>query len=702
MVGRSIDRLIIDSLLSGEAGSGNVQRFTQGGGVVSDVWNAFADDLTAPIRVLLSPAESVASIDMAFELNRCLKAYRSNGEARIGFQMINHNERSDVSVLSSFVAATIYVDELLRVVMPLTKWWSDKRLGRMRYKTETSYPLYEVLREEILLRMKTPEDQGRPARRQRSSENRQDSRAERDFRVIEAAPIAALIGLIRINMGDPLDFKVEDWSARYADQITSAAVEEFRHPLINELKTVLVGSARGQQSDLDPRERESPALIQRVFVDRTATISQNDALSTVKADAASRLFDISCNKVTWAIIDSGIAAHHPAFFDWAAIETRSNVLKDPYEDQPGLFQNRVRRIYDFTLLHQIKSFELIDEPPSATVQPSALSPRKRLLRQLIELQPEHRGRKWQVKARANIKVIAQQLAARLSPDWRLIEHLIRLELDDGENLSSDHGTHVAGTLGADWRLKDQAPLLQGICPDINLVDLRVIPSANATKQTGKSPLEATEFAVVAALEFIQHLNREAGANGPVIHGVNISMSIPHEVRNYGCGSTPVCVASNALVSSGVVVVAAAGNRGWNEQEHGFGNFTFCSITDPGNAHDVITVGSTHRSRPHTYGVSYFSSRGPTGDGRIKPDLVAPGEKIRGPVRGSALQEYDGTSMAAPFVSGAAAMLMARNRELIGDPTKIKKILCETATDLGRERYFQGHGMVDALRALQKQ
>ena len=42
---------------------------------------------------------------------------------------------------------------------------------------------------------------------------------------------------------------------------------------------------------------------------------------------------------------------------------------------------------------------------------------------------------------------------------------------------------------------------------------------------------------------------------------------------------------------------------------------------------AITVGSTHRDCPHTYGVSYFSSKGPTGDGRIKPDLVAPGERI---------------------------------------------------------------------------
>ena len=61
---------------------------------------------------------------------------------------------------------------------------------------------------------------------------------------------------------------------------------------------------------------------------------------------------------------------------------------------------------------------------------------------------------------------------------------------------------------------------------------------------------------------------------------------------------------------------------------------------------------------------------------------------------------DGTSMAAPHVSGAAALLIARHRELIGQPARVKEVLCRTATDLGRERYFQGPGMVDTLRALQ--
>jgi len=208
--------------------------------------------------------------------------------------------------------------------------------------------------------------------------------------------------------------------------------------------------------------------------------------------------------------------------------------------------------------------------------------------------------------------------------------------------------------------------------------------------------------VMAALQFIRYLN--STNDYMAVHGVNMSLSIPHDVSNYACGRTPVCDECERVISSGVVVVAAAGNQGYRKYTTAEGRtaevYSSASITDPGNAELVITVGATHRYRPHTYGVSYFSSRGPTGDGRSKPDLVAPGEKITAPLPDEAYGLKDGTSMAAPHVSGAAALLMARHNELVGRPARIKQILCETATDLGRERYFQGAGMLDALRALQ--
>jgi len=63
---------------------------------------------------------------------------------------------------------------------------------------------------------------------------------------------------------------------------------------------------------------------------------------------------------------------------------------------------------------------------------------------------------------------------------------------------------------------------------------------------------------------------------------------------------------------------------------------------------------------------------------MKPDLVAPGERS-GSVPGNDIKRKDATSMAAPHVSGAAALLMARHRELIGQPLKIKQVLCASAT-----------------------
>ena len=206
-----------------------------------------------------------------------------------------------------------------------------------------------------------------------------------------------------------------------------------------------------------------------------------------------------------------------------------------------------------------------------------------------------------------------------------------------------------------------------------------------------------------------------------VHGVNLSLGYEFDPKWFACGQSPICAEVDRLVRSGVVVVVAAGNTGYGSltalaRQTNVG--LTMTINDPGNAALAITVGATHRDMPHTYGVSFFSSKGPTGDGRLKPDLVAPGERITSAAAGNALTsafpnakapapgrtavyvEDSGTSMAAPHVSGAVANFLSIRREFIGRPDEVKKIFLESATSLGRERYLQGHGLVDLMRAIQ--
>ena len=422
-----------------------------------------------------------------------------------------------------------------------------------------------------------------------------------------------------------------------------------------------------------PAVGESAGSLWSVSLNRRASASVWRSRLTVKADAAGRLFDAGTTGIRWAVLDTGIDATHPAF----ARRGQQARAKGGAADSDTI-DSRVIRTYDFLRIKTLLDPDAeiaADGSAAAALPPEALREQREQLRNSLR-----RGR---------------------AIDWDLLEPFLRVPHTRKHYRPPQHdghGTHVAGILAANWpEAAETTPLgepLVGVCPDLELYDLRVLPDDPADR--------ADEFTVIAALQFVRHLN--AHKDLMVVHGVNLSLSVPHDVANYACGRTPVCEECERAVASGVVVVTAAGNRGFNksaEAEGGaVGDYRYISITDPGNADGVITVGSTHRMMPHNYGVSYFSSRGPTGDGRTKPDLVAPGERIESCALNGYVETMDGTSMAAPHVSGAAALLMSRHRELIGQPRRVKEILCRTATDLGREPRFQGAGIVDVLRAIQ--
>jgi serine protease AprX len=275
-----------------------------------------------------------------------------------------------------------------------------------------------------------------------------------------------------------------------------------------------------------------------------------------------------------------------------------------------------------------------------------------------------------------------------------------------------HTTHVAAIIAGYFEKGDAGePPMAGVAPKCKLLSLKTLDDQN----------QGDDRDIVRALDVVMVLNARAAKIA--VHGVIIPLSITHDVANYACGRTPVCDAVDRLVDTGVVVIAPSGNGGYFRVESSGGPVHvvgLATITDPGNAEKAITVGATHRLRPMEYGASYFSGRGPTLDGRMKPDLLAPGEKIESAVPAPAVPresrkkakkkpapensaaEYrlmDGTSMAAAHVAGAVAVLLSARPDLIGHPEAVKELLLSTATDLGRPPHFQGRGLLNLSRAL---
>lgn len=284
--------------------------------------------------------------------------------------------------------------------------------------------------------------------------------------------------------------------------------------------------------------------------------------------------------------------------------------------------------------------------------------------------------------------------------------LTRADGDAFHKLDHDgHGTHVAGIIagscraplpGADGTPEEVA--FSGVAPEAKLYGFKVLNDDG----------EGRDSWVIKAVQQVAEINEKAGEL--VIHGVNLSLGSDFDPESYGCGFTPLCNELRRLWRQGVVVVVAAGNEGLAYLVQGDGEAyptnMDLSIGDPANLEDAIAVGSVHKSSPHNYGVSYFSSRGPTADGRQKPDVVAPGEKIVSAHHDFHLAkpetwmvEMSGTSMAAPHVSGVVASFLSARREFIGFPDRVKRIVLDNCTDLGRDGYMQGKGLPNLMRML---
>ncbi|HEX5687468.1 MAG TPA: S8 family peptidase [Ideonella sp.] len=259
-----------------------------------------------------------------------------------------------------------------------------------------------------------------------------------------------------------------------------------------------------------------------------------------------------------------------------------------------------------------------------------------------------------------------------------------------------HGTHVAGIIAG--RRNDQAGDERGVAPAARLVVYKVLQDNG----------EGEDAWIIKALDHIAAQNEQI-TDGLAIHGVNLSLGGPFDNTVYGCGFSPLCAELRRLWRAGVLVVVSSGNEGTMQVSTPDGECeinSVMSIGDPANLEECIAVGSVHADKPHLFGISSFSSRGPTADGRTKPDVVAPGERIsscnaafRAGDPDSLYREESGTSMAAPHVSGLLAAFLSVRREFRGRPDEVKRVLLDACTDLHRDRYHQGHGMPNLMQML---
>jgi serine protease AprX len=428
-----------------------------------------------------------------------------------------------------------------------------------------------------------------------------------------------------------------------------------------------------------PRHTSKDCAIYHIWPDFEVRPLISRSIATIKADAAQKSFSAFGRGIVWAVMDSGIDETHPHFANGTL-------------DLPLPLKHR-----DFTVLEEGGAEEMTEEEI-------------RKLREKLQA-----SEKPLVDARGHGTHVAGIIAGSMlgqappqKPPQKKKDEPALPAICAAYDQFSEQGTKK--------KKLEFLTAVTGIAPECKLVSLKVL------NDNGGGPVSN----LIAALTYIQEIN--GYGRRLLIHGVNMSVGYDFNPEWFACGQSPLCIEVNRLVRSGVVVVVAAGNTGYVYQSTAArgrvaagANLT---INDPGNAEGAITVGATHRDMPHIYGVSYFSSKGPTGDGRLKPDLLAPGEKIlscasaQSPKFTEAVTTYgaevdtfkfpkvgwyvpdSGTSMAAPHVSGAIAAFLSIRREFIGQPDQVKRIFIQSATDLGRERYFQGNGLVDLMRAIQ--
>ena len=242
---------------------------------------------------------------------------------------------------------------------------------------------------------------------------------------------------------------------------------------------------------------------------------------------------------------------------------------------------------------------------------------------------------------------------------------------------NSHGTHVAGIIAGSGGLS--SGLYAGIAPASQIVAVKVLD------QKGEGKIRFLIEGIKAILR-----NRDKWQ----IRIVNISIgTLPHQGDEE---EMELMRWVDRLWDEGLVVVRAAGNFGPRSG----------TVTIPGISKKVITVGASddgnQKDRYGKVGTNY-SGRGPTSECVCKPDLVAPGSYIRScngfsqKKNQKAYSVKSGTSMSAPVVSGAVALLLSKYPDMKNVEVKLRLLM--SADDMGKDPNIQGRGLLNIEKLL---
>lgn len=253
------------------------------------------------------------------------------------------------------------------------------------------------------------------------------------------------------------------------------------------------------------------------------------------------------------------------------------------------------------------------------------------------------------------------LGGGIGPSFKVIDGYDFVNEDADPMDDHGHGTHVAGIAAANGVIK-------GVAPDAKLIAYKVLNGDGY----------GFDSWILAAIERSVDPDQNPSTND-ALHVVNMSLG------GYADANEPYSEAIANATLQGVIFVIAAGNSWYYE-----------TIGSPGIAEQAITVGATDQFD----NVAYFSSKGPTYDFRLKPDICAPGVGINSTHLQGGYQIFDGTSMASPHVAGAVALLLEKNPGWT--PGMIKAALMQSSKKLSGNVWETGAGRMDTHKAMQEQ